>query len=915
MLKLRLHPQSATSRSPRFVARLGFVAFPGLIAFLGLIAFPWATAAVGMAQISFDAVPAVHVDPFLDEALLGDVDGDGHVDLLSMSGTPARLEVRLGDGSREFGPPVVSSIPHRGGEGVLADFTHDGRLDLAYVSDDAGRVVLMRGDGTGAFQLPSVVTLQNGMRRIRVADFNNDGNLDVAAMNGRFDSVSIILGAGVAGWGAVQTIPVTAVATSLTIGDLDEDGDPDIVVTHGFDFITPTGLTILIGDGQGGVESVGDLIRGDNPESVLAGDFDEDGHVDVIMGESSLTRLMLFRGDGNGNLTFRRNIPFAAGPRDIQAVDINHDGHLDLVSTTVSDNIFVHDMATVALGAGDGTFPEVHHVSTKGIEMSLADVDEDGELDMLAGDVASGSLTVHSGRGDGTFETTPFVELIDEPAGAALGDFNEDGHLDLAVGRPPNHPEGGLSIALGDGLGGFGEPSEFLPINLGLLAVGDFDEDLHLDLAAVNPLGGIVVLHGDGTGAFVEGANLIGSQFGMFSLGVDDFDADSHQDIALGIGSTIKLFYGRGDGTFDAAQFLQTSGGNSHAVAADFDEDGLLDFGICTRGSAPDFTARFAVHFNLGGRSYTGATGTQLVDRDPLTPMVADFNEDQHVDVAFPHDGFGSGVTLILGTGGQGLSSPLRVFLGGDRSALLPADFDLDGHIDLAVLSEDPGELAVLAGDGTAAFDVPRRYRVGAGPIGIAGGDLDGDGDTDLVSVNSRSESVSVLRTVAPPLERCAEGLVNAAVGPITDTLFVNGQVGGSARRVVVQPDAPFELRIENPPSREGRTPYVCYLWVGEPGPGTVRFLPFGLGLSCFATPLNSGNPNRIANPIGKESLLGADRWPGAPVEFAPYSLLDLGTGLGREITFYVQALTVDRDAPNGKSAATNGVTVESRLE
>lgn len=319
--------------------------------------------------------------------------------------------------------------------------------------------------------------------------------------------------------------------------------------------------------------------------SIIVGDYNRDGKADIaVAGFTAGTYIYL----GNGDGTFQAPIT-AQGcqvntPQSIAQGDFNGDGILDLVTTDADGSSFC-----VALGKGDGTFNEaVGYNGTRfGEVIAVGDFNGDGKLDLVQPDFVNNSADVFLGNGNGTFPNIPieYPAGIEFPFYQTVGDFNGDGMPDIAVSN------GGFSVLLGDGSGGFEAPIvNTASTSLGQLWAADVNHDGKLDLIAVN-LGNsatnIAVLLGNGDGTFQPEADYA-VPAGLFAITVGDFNGDGILDLAsissVSSGGfrvqppgTVSYLFGNGDGTFSpAVNYFSLSGSNAIA-AADFNNDGLMD--------------------------------------------------------------------------------------------------------------------------------------------------------------------------------------------------------------------------------------------------------------------------------------------------------------------------------------------------
>jgi hypothetical protein len=283
---------------------------------------------------------------------IGDFNGDGNPDVVvanqcstSNCKSGGSLSVLLGNGDGTLqAAQTYSSGAYTALSVAIADFNNDGKLDLAVANQcqDSncrnGAVGVLLGNGNGTFQ-PAQIFASAGYftNSVAVGDFNGDGNPDLALASQCQDStctnggVSVLLGKGNGTFQAAQAYgSVGSQADSVVTADVNGDGKTDLVVLNLCQNTTDCSNGVvypLIGRGDGTFHD-GHAYNsgGANAYSVVAGDFNGDGNIDVVVSNGDGTCVLL----GNGNGTFQTPIPYLPGGAFISTGDFNGDHKPDV---------------------------------------------------------------------------------------------------------------------------------------------------------------------------------------------------------------------------------------------------------------------------------------------------------------------------------------------------------------------------------------------------------------------------------------------------------------------------------------------------------------------------------------------------------------------------------------------------------
>lgn len=370
------------------------------------VAMVWASQAQSQSPL-FSPAPGspVVVGEGSGRVVLVDVNGDGHLDLVTQHLQQRVVTVQLGDGTGRFamapGSPIT--LAYSPVDIKVGDVNNDGMPDFCVTGSERDTVDIFLGNGSGRFTLAPgspVVSASAGFKThgLQLVDINEDGKLDIIATNTQQNTFATLLGNGRGGFspGPAATFPAGQGRYTFSFGDLDGDGHLDAAIASGSNEFAELGRAVLLrGDGKGAFKSVSETSVPPAPRYVTLGDVNGDGRPDLVLTHGS-HQLSVLLNQGGGKFALAPALSYDLGTAAwaVIVADVNRDKSNDLIVATV-------DSITVLLNGKGGFAPAPGSPFRAGpgaYHLALGDVNKDGKLDIAASSFEGNAVTLLLGR-------------------------------------------------------------------------------------------------------------------------------------------------------------------------------------------------------------------------------------------------------------------------------------------------------------------------------------------------------------------------------------------------------------------------------------------------------------------------------------------------------------------------------------
>ncbi|OON68000.1 hypothetical protein B0919_15145 [Hymenobacter sp. CRA2] len=683
----------------------------------------------GQANFSNPASLPTGYSPY--HVALGDIDADGDVDMVVTNGhfnttDPGTISIRVNDGQGNYS--VATDLPVAGYpySSSLSDIDADGDLDLLVVDSANNAVEVHFNDGRGTFTpAPLRFAIGRGSIDMATGDLDGDGDVDFVTADRGANSVGIVFNEAAPVPAVTSFTPALGpVGTSVVITGRNFTGATQVKFNNtaaaSFTVNSATQITATVPAGAttgpisvvlptGSAASAASFTV-TQPTAITsvtpaanANSVARNSAVTIVFAQAiepaTANRVRMFSAQVRGARPYLATInnrtlslppaqPFVAGEQISVVVPAT-------VQTTsgnaVGKRVYQFTAATGGTGQGEFAAGGSWTGGPSAQSVQLGDLDNDGDLDMLAGRYGAVDVWLNNGRGQFT-AAAPIMQMNSQSTAVALGDIDADGDLDVLT-----VDAGGTYVIsyLNYGSAAFSQ-GYFWYIGSGAnaLTLGDVDADGDLDWVASNfTTGRLTVQLNDGLGSFSNGSTVT-------------------------VGSA-----------------------PSAVVLGDVDADGDLDLVAANRNSNS-----VSVRLNDGAGAFSGTTELS-VGGSATSVALADVNGDRNLDLAVSYTAGGVGALATYLNNGSGVFATARtVAVGAGAGHIRLADVDADGDLDALTLNGTGNSLSVRLNDGLGSFSGSTDAPTSTGPGALALGDVDGDNDLDLMVAHPGSAAGSEIK-------------------------------------------------------------------------------------------------------------------------------------------------------------------------
>ncbi|MDP6545472.1 MAG: FG-GAP-like repeat-containing protein [Phycisphaerae bacterium] len=727
-----------------------------------------------------------------------DVDGDGDLDVLSVSQNDSKIAWHENDGSGNWTLRTISTAPDTPNSVSAADLDGDGDLDVLSASHADDKIAWYENNGNQSFTENTISTDADLAWSIFAADVDGDGDLDVLSTSVGINKIVWYENDGSENFTENVISTAGAFARSLFAADVDGDGDLDVLSA------SPNDDRIAWYENNGIQDFAPHTIStaADGARSVFAADVDGDGDVDVLSASSNDNKIAWYENDGSGNFTPYTISTAAGSASSVFAADVDGDGDTDVLSASPSDD-------KIAWYENDGSENFTENIISTDADYALsvfaADVDGDGDLDVLSASYSDHKIAWYEHVDPFDYGDTPLpypTTLAENGArhtatGPTLGSYRDEevdgthspgADADDTTGTPDDEDgvtfgstimvgqlAAGLTVnasAAGCRLdawidfnadGTWGGPYEQIA-NSVALAAGDNTITFDVPSWAVDgqtyarfrlsTTGGLgpaglavdgevedyqVAIASPSPGGVFVGQNVISiSDEWPMSIFAADIDGDGDMDMLSSAGYYSKIAWYENDSSGNFTRHTIPTDANAAVsiFAADVDGDGDTDV---LSASIHDNTVAWYENDGRGNFTQYKISNTAYYARSVFT---ADVDGDGDMDVLAA---LGTIDTIVWyeNDGSENFTERTVTTDADNPISVFAADVDGDGDMDVLSAIQGDHEIAWYENDGSENFTPYTISSTAYYGRSVFAADVDGDGDMDVLSALDTSNKIA----------------------------------------------------------------------------------------------------------------------------------------------------------------------------
>ncbi|CAF4285632.1 unnamed protein product [Rotaria sp. Silwood2] len=530
---------------------------------------------------------------------LANVDGVPGVDIVVANSGTDNVGVLSGNGAGGFAAQQTFStgVGSKPMSVFVANVGGTADADIVVANSGTDNVGVLYGNGAGGFVLQPAISTGVGSKPMSVYVAFVGGtaaDADIVVANSGTDNVGVFLSTATGAFAPQQIYTTGAGSTPMSVFVIQVDGagNPDIVVANS----GTNNVGVLLNNGAGTFAAQVTYATGLTPMFLATADLDGDTDLDIVVANRGTNNVGVFKNNGDGTFTAQVTYTTGDGSAPMSVFLANVDGVNGpdiIVANSGTNNV------GVLLNNGAGAFAAQVTYATgagsKPMSVFLADVDNDGDQDIVVANWGTDNVGVLLNNGAGTFAAQVLYATIagSKPISVYVVDVNNANGRDIVVA---NSGTNNVGVLLNNGAGIFGAeliygflansaPSSVVAADVD----GDGDFDIGVANSGTNNVG---VLLNPGNGVFPALQTVYGTLAGSApsSVKAADVNGDGKIDMVVADKNTnnFGVVLGNGDGTFAAAQVTYATGTGSapvSLVAGDLNLDGSNDVAVANSGT------------------------------------------------------------------------------------------------------------------------------------------------------------------------------------------------------------------------------------------------------------------------------------------------------------------------------------------